>query len=99
MACDELNVVERLWPNHVRATCHRGIKQGRNVLGLRCYPEYYGASKLLPYHGMPLIRSDKKLRPQLVVEPEVSLRCREDLFRVMSAEGEPVLYVERSLSE
>jgi hypothetical protein len=93
MACDHLNLPERLWPNHVRATCHRGIKQGRNVLGLRCYPEYYASSRLLPYHGMPLIMLNKAGLPKMVIEPEISLRSREDLTRIVDERNDPVLYV------
>jgi hypothetical protein len=94
MACDQLDLAQRLWPNHVRATCHRGMKQGRSVLGLRCYPEYYAASRLLPYHGMPLIHRGKNGSPKLVIEPEVSLRSREDLLRILNDRQEPVLYVD-----
>lgn len=93
MACDHLNLPERLWPNHIRATCHRGIKQGRNVLGLRCYPEYYASSHLLPYHGMPLIMLNKAGLPKMIIEPEISLRGRDDLTRILDERGDPVLYV------
>jgi hypothetical protein len=92
MACVDLDLPSRLWPNHVRATCHKGEKNNRPVLGLRPYPEYYGASRLLPYHGMPLIEPDKKLRSRLVVVPEVSLRGDDGLIRVLNKAGEPVLY-------
>ena len=98
MACDKLNLPERLWPKHVRASCHRGTKSGRPVLGLRCYPEYYGASKLLPYHGMPLIEPDSRAKPRLVVQPEISLRGRADLTRVLNEDGDPVLYVDRAFA-
>jgi hypothetical protein len=70
------------------------MKQGRSVLGLRCYPEYYAASRLLPYHGMPLIHRGKNGSPKLVIEPEVSLRSREDLLRILNDRQEPVLYVD-----
>jgi pyoverdine/dityrosine biosynthesis protein Dit1 len=98
MACDQLNLPERLWPNYIRASCHRGVKSGRAVLGLRCYPEYYGSSKLLPYHGMPLVEPDSRGRVRLIVQPEISLRGREDLIRVVNADQDPVLYVHRAVA-
>ena len=97
MACDHLNVPRLVWRNHLRASCHRGLKSGVAVIGLRCYPEYYGFSKLLPYHGMPLIETDKKGVPRLVVEPEVSLRGRDDLVRITDESGDPVLYLANDL--
>lgn len=87
-----MDLPSRLWPNHVRATCHKGVKDGRNVLGLRPYPEYYVRSRLLPYQGMPLIEMSSKGKNRLVIAPEVSLRGDSRLVRVMNSEGEPVLY-------
>ena len=98
LACDELNIPERIWPGNIRATCHRGQKHGRSVLGLRCYPEYYGRSKLLPYHGMPLVESDGGWGPKLTILPEISLRGRSDLTRVLNDRGEPVLYISLPLT-
>src|SRR5207302_11078785 len=95
LACDELNASERVWPGHIRASCHRGKKNGRAVLGLRCYPEYYRSSRLLPYHGMPLIQPEDHGKPRLTILPEISLRGREDLTRVVNEIGEPVLYLSR----
>jgi hypothetical protein len=92
MACDEFDLPARLWPNHIRATCHKGLKSGRHVLGLRPYPEYYGASKLLPYHGMPLIEPDKRGILRLLILPEISLRSDGNLERITNEHGEPVLY-------
>jgi pyoverdine/dityrosine biosynthesis protein Dit1 len=84
LACGAVDLSSRLWPDAIRATCHKGMKNGRWAVGLKPYPEYYGSCKLLPYHGMPHIRRDKKGRPELVIEPEVLLRGREDLVRVTS---------------
>jgi hypothetical protein len=92
MACTDLDVPGRVWPNHVRATCHKGLKEGRAVLGLRCYPEYYAFSRLLPYHGMPMIEPDRRGAPRLFIVPEISLRGERDLVRVLNCAGEPVLY-------
>ncbi len=95
MACVELDLPSRLWPEHIRATCHKGLKDGRAVLGLRCYPEYYACSRLLPYHGMPLIEPDSKGRPRLTIAPEISLRGNAELVRVVNDLQEPVLYLGR----
>ncbi len=84
LACGYLNVFDRVWPEHVRATCHKGKKDGRAVIGLRPYPEYYGSSKLLPYHGVPLIHKPNN-RTRLDIVPEVLLRGRPELTRILTA--------------
>jgi pyoverdine/dityrosine biosynthesis protein Dit1 len=90
LACVQLDLPERLWPGHIRASCHKGVKSGVAVVGLRVYPEYYRRSKLLPYHGKPLVRADGRL----VVQPEFELRGRGDLIRVVNEAGESLLYRE-----
>ena len=90
LACVQLDLPERLWPGHIRASCHKGLKSGVAVVGLRVYPEYYKRSKLLPYHGKPLLRADGRL----VVEPEFLPRSRADLVRVENEHGQSLLYCE-----
>jgi pyoverdine/dityrosine biosynthesis protein Dit1 len=90
LACVALDLPERLWPNHVRASCHKGMKDGVAVVGLRPYPEYYRRSNLLPYHGKPLLRRDGRL----VVQPEFALRGRSELLRVVNGAGDSLLYRE-----
>lgn len=92
LACVDLDMPERSWPGMVRATCHKGLKSGRAVLGLRPYPEYYAASRFLPYHGMPVLTQDVKGKPRLTVEPEIGLRGQKSLVRVLDVHGDPVLY-------
>lgn len=87
LACMEIDICSRLWPDAIRATCHKGPKNGRWPMGLRPYPEYYGSCKLLAYHGMPVISRNSKGKPKLEIEPEVRLRSRSDLVRVLSAES------------
>lgn len=87
----ELKLADRLFPGHVRATCHKGRKEGRAILGLRAYPEYYGRSKLLPYHGASLITPNGESF-RLVVEPEIVLRGRADLVRVTDEDGRTWFY-------
>lgn len=85
-AADDMRFLERWSPDHIRASCHKGLKHGRAVIGLRPYPEYYGASKLLPYHGAALVTGEGKRRRMLIL-PEICLRGREDLVRVTDEAG------------
>lgn len=82
LACSDLDIASRNWPHAIRATCHKGEKNGHWPIGLKTYPEYYGSCKLLPYHGMPLISKNKKNKIRLEIYPEVLLRGRDDLIRV-----------------
>lgn len=82
LACTDIDIASRKWPHAIRATCHKGEKNGHWPIGLKTYPEYYGSCKLLPYHGMPLINRNKKNKIRLEIYPEVLLRGREDLIRV-----------------
>lgn len=100
LACGAVDVSSRLWPNAIRATCHKGPKNGRWAIGLKPYPEYYGSCKLLPYHGMPIITRDSKMRPRLEIAPEVLLRGREDLVRVTSdGQDEVYAYIALNIDE
>lgn len=86
---------EMLFPNALRATVHKGLNHGRAVLGLRPYPEYYRSSRILPYHGVAL------LEPQAgswkaTIHPEVALRGRLDLTRVVTPEGTTSFYLART---
>jgi len=92
LACGKIDLLNRVWPNAVRVTCHKGAKNGVWHIGLRPYPEYYGSSKLLPYHGAPLVSTSKKGKLKLEIHPEVSLRGRQDLTRVES-NGETYFYI------
>ncbi len=83
-ACSTLNIFETLFPNNIRVTCHKGLKNGIAVIGLRTYPEYYGSSKLLPYHGVPLLKScsyGKKIK--LEIHPEITMRGNKNLVRIV----------------
>ena len=84
LACGAVDISSRLWPEAIRATCHKGLKNGRWAIGLKPYPEYYGSCKLLPYHGMPIITKNNRGKPRLEIAPEVLLRGRDDLVRVTS---------------
>jgi hypothetical protein len=90
LSCGAIDIATRLWPGALRATCHKGPKNGRWALGLKPYPEYYGSCKLLPYHGMPIISHSKKGAPRLEIEPEVLLRSRDDLIRVTLGSSDEV---------
>jgi hypothetical protein len=88
LACVEMNLPARLWPNHVRASCHKGLKAGVAVVGLRPYPQYYKRCRLLPYHGKPLLERDG----EMVVRPEIVLRANPALERIVNEAGESLLY-------
>ncbi len=90
--CMEINYFEKRWPQHVRVSCHKDQKGGRWVIGLKPYPEYYGSSRLLPYHGVPVLRNDCKTAVRLDIVPEVMLRGRLNLVRVENAEGDVYCY-------
>ena len=100
LACGAVDISSRLWPDAIRATCHKGPKNGRWAIGLKPYPQYYGSCKLLPYHGMPLITRDSKGKPKLEIAPEVLLRSRDDLVRVTSdGQDEVYAYVAGDIDE
>jgi hypothetical protein len=100
LACGQIDLASRVWPDALRATCHKGPKNGRWAIGLRPYPEYYGRCKLLPYHGMPLIQRNSKGKPTLEISPEVLLRCRNDLVRVSTDGREEVYaYITRDIDQ
>ena len=82
-ACAAVDVPNRVYPHALRVTCHKEQKNGVWHIGLRCYPEYYGASKLLPYHGVPLIHRGKNGLPRLEIHPEVCLRGVHSFVRVV----------------
>jgi len=96
-SCDKVDIATRLWPHALRATCHKGTRNGRWPLGLRPYPEYFSSCKLLPYHGMPRIVSGKH-GTKLEILPEVMLRGDESLIRVES-EGQVYAYISTEIDE
>jgi hypothetical protein len=89
LACGVIDLPERLWPGHIRASVHKGLKSGVAILGLRVHPEYYHRSHLLPYHGKPWIRPDGRM----IVEPEFALRSRPELTRIVNEAGQSLLYI------
>lgn len=91
LACGDLNIFDSIFPNNIRVTCHKGLKNGIAVIGLRPYPEYYGSSKLLPYHGVPIITNSKN-KLKLDILPEIMLRGRLDLTRVVNEKGQTYYY-------
>lgn len=52
-AMSKMSWEEKYFPNSIRATIHQ--KQ-QDILGLRIYPEYKKTSKLLPYHGVAVLK-------------------------------------------
>jgi len=93
-ACDEIHLDECLWPHALRASCHKGLKNGKYPIGLRPYPEYFGSCKTLPYHGMPKITCTNDIL-RLQVLPEVLLRGDTSLERVeINESGQVWAYIE-----
>ena len=90
-AADEMGFLDRWKPDHIRASCHKGAKRGRWVIGLRPYPAYYRSAKLLPYHGAALV-TRKGGRYRMVVLPEIMLRGRKALTRVVVEDGSTWYY-------
>jgi hypothetical protein len=88
----------RLFPNALRATVHKGAKQGRTPLGLRPYPEYYRSTRILPYHGVALLTQHEESW-KATVHPEIALRGRSDLVRCLTSEGTTWFYRTRLPSE
>jgi hypothetical protein len=90
LACTEIDIASRKWPHALRASCHKGIKNGHFPIGLKVYPEYFNSCRFLPYHGMPLICKSTKGKIKLVICPEVLLRGRNDLIRITIGNTEEV---------
>lgn len=101
LACGAVDISSRLWPNALRASCHKEKKSGRWPIGLKVYPEYFGSCKLLPYHSMPIIHRDEKGKIKLEIFPEVLLRGRIDLVRITNKDdyNEVYAYVEQKIDE
>jgi len=91
-ACADVNIFDFLWPDALRVTCHRGDKKGLWQIGLRPYPQYYNSSKLLPFHGIPLVRKRKKGKLSLEIHPEIVLRSNSSLVRVLKESGSEEVY-------
>lgn len=68
-AMSQVSWEEEYFPNSIRATIHQ--KQ-QDTLGLRIYPEYKKASKLLPYHGIAVL---KKVDGNhcMLIQPEINI--------------------------
>jgi pyoverdine/dityrosine biosynthesis protein Dit1 len=90
MACSELDVLGKTFPDMVRVSCHRGLKNQRAVIGLRVYPEYYRSSLFLPYHGIAVLWGGDC--PRLEVHPEIVLRGDPNLVRVLQPDGDVFCY-------
>ena len=94
-AANEVNVPEKVWPGHLRVSCHKKrIIGGFAIPGLRVYPRYYASSRILPYHGVPLIRFGHR-GPVLDIFPEIFLRGRIDVTRVVLLNGDTYFYEAR----
>lgn len=98
LACAEANAIGSFWPEALRASCHKGMKNGSWPLGLRVFPEYFHSCKLLPYHGVPLIKiksrdANGSTRIRMEIHPEIVLLGRPEISRVTwGPRGETYFY-------
>ena len=91
LAAADLRWEDRFFPGSLRATIHT---KHVPVLGLRIYPEYKFRSTLLPYHGIGVIGWSRKSRSyRLTVEPELFVAARDDVTRVVGADGTSAFYL------
>ena len=73
------------FPNSIRATIH--VKK-LPVLGLRLYPDYKIASRLLPYHGIAVVTRDKETQiERMDIRHEITVIGNPDYTRVTSSDG------------
>lgn len=89
-ASSDTNWEKHHFPGAIRATIHA---KKIPVLGLRLYPEYKQASRLLPYHGVALILpTEDGSRERMEIRHEITLIGRPDLTRVVDESGLTLFY-------
>ncbi|WP_201585682.1 L-tyrosine/L-tryptophan isonitrile synthase family protein [Psychrobacter sp. HII-4] len=79
-AMSQLAWEERYFPNSIRATIHQ---KKQDVLGLRIYPEYKKASKLLPYHGIAVLEKIND-RYSMLIHPEINIASKNEVERYIN---------------
>ena len=95
-ALNELHWDETHFPGSIRATIHQ---KKEPVLGLRVYPEYKRSSRLLPYHGVAVIKRGVDDNPVMEIVPEISVIGRERFKRFVLLTGSTDLYVDTTSIE
>jgi Pyoverdine/dityrosine biosynthesis protein len=87
----EADVFGDHFPGALRGTIHRIHDPAQPVIGLRIFPDYYRACRLLPYHGcMVVFRHHGRVRT--AVHPEIRLRANPKLVRVTHRDYETYFY-------
>ncbi|OOR84302.1 hypothetical protein B0180_04820 [Moraxella canis] len=76
----QLSWEEKYFPNSIRATIHQ--KQ-QDILGLRIYPEYKKASKLLPYHGIAVLKTLDG-NDCMLIQPEINVASQIGVKRYIN---------------
>ncbi|WP_114801119.1 hypothetical protein U0021_05250 [Moraxella canis] len=79
-AMSQLSWEEKYFPNSIRATIHQ--KQ-QDILGLRIYPEYKKASKLLPYHGIAVLKTLDG-NDCMLIQPEINAASQTGVKRYIN---------------
>ncbi len=79
-AMSQLLWEEKYFPNSIRATIHQ--KQ-QDILGLRIYPEYKKASKLLPYHGIAVLKTSDG-NDCMLIQPEINIASQIGVKRYIN---------------
>lgn len=81
------------FPNAIRATIH---SKSIPVLGLRLYPEYKTASRLLPYHGIAVMRKEESNgREYMEIRQEITVVGNPGYTRVTGVDGVTQFYEAR----
>lgn len=75
MSLSEIAWEQRFFPDALRGTIHHKTTP---VIGVRVYPEYKKSSKLLPYHGIAVVRH-KHGNWKLTIEPEIYQHAKGNL--------------------
>lgn len=85
-AMSQLSWEEKYFPNSIRATIHQ--KQ-QDILGLRIYPEYKKASKLLPYHGIAVLKTLDG-NDCMLIQPEINIASQIGVKRYINNYKKPL---------
>lgn len=89
-AARDIDWERRFFPKAIRATIHT---KALPVLGLRLYPEYKLASRLLPYHGVPILEpSDMNSGTRMRIAHEITVIGNPIFRRVVDQEGHTIFY-------
>lgn len=90
-AMSQVSWEDKYFPNSIRATIHQ--KQ-QDVLGLRIYPEYKKSSKLLPYHGVAVLKKVSG-KHRMFIQPEINIASQIGYERYINNYGFSDFYMDK----